>query len=278
LEKNLDKIEIINTGNSHAYSAIDPQVWNYRGFNLANVDQDLYYDSELLNAYLDRMPQLKLAIIPISYLTLEFKLEDSPEEWRRFFYARVYGLPCRRQSTLFSAFDIRSYSMIALYSPNEAQSFAQKMFAVNLAEDVDNNGFFAIEATNYASIGDQSGKERVEIHHHSMRPENIAENIAILRNMITRLKARNVKVALITIPVLPTYSKFIFKSKYDEMQMNIKKIVDEFGCQYFNYLYDRRFTDNDFLNNDHLNRLGAEKFSKIIAADFIDRYMKAAIQ
>jgi hypothetical protein len=182
-------------------------------------------------------------------------------------------LPSQRKPSWVAAFDIRKYSMIALYSPNEAQTFAQQKFEVNLAEQIDSSGFIITGSKDYSSISDQAGYERIEIHNRSMKPQNIAENIAILRNMITRLKARNIKVVIVTTPVLPTYSKYMISSKYDEMQMNIKKIVADFNCQYFNYLYDSRFNIGDFLNNDHLNRVGAEKFSRIMAADFIDRYM-----
>ena len=39
------------------------------------------------------------------------------------------------------------------------------------------------------------------------------------------------------------------------------------------YLRDERFTTEDFFNIDHLNRRGAEKFSRILNEDVVKRYV-----
>ena len=54
------------------------------------------------------------------------------------------------------------------------------------------------------------------------------------------------------------------KEKYLEMQKNIKILSSKYNVKYFNYFFDERFTDVDFVNSDHLDAYGAEKFTKIL--------------
>ena len=48
------------------------------------------------------------------------------------------------------------------------------------------------------------------------------------------------------------------------MQKNIKILSSKYNVKYFNYFFDERFTDVDFVNSDHLDAYGAEKFTKIL--------------
>jgi hypothetical protein len=58
------------------------------------------------------------------------------------------------------------------------------------------------------------------------------------------------------------------------MQETIKQITEKYGVPYFNYLRDDRFTEEDFVNSDHLNNKGAEKFSYILNEDVVKRYVR----
>src|SRR5262249_35964830 len=157
-------------GSSHEYLGINPQYWDCDGFNFALYSQDLYYDRKLLSDYLDRMNNLELVILPISYLTLEYKLEKSPEEWRRFFYLRYLGLP--RQSNFELNDLLRDYSLIALHAPRRVPKYAVTGFdkVSGFAENFDENGWYGIKGTNFANINEEAGKERVALHHKLMNP------------------------------------------------------------------------------------------------------------
>jgi hypothetical protein len=270
LEKRLDRIEALTVGGSHAYSGLNPKFWGCQGFNMANVDQDLFFDQQLINKYLDRMPNLKIVILPISYITLEFQLEDSPEDWRRFFYSQTYNVASTPHPSLSESIEPKKYSLIALYTIGEAQKFTFKMFQVNdLTDTIDENGFIEVDESNWPLLNERGGRERMELHHRLMKTEHIAENLKILNSIITQLQARHIAVTLVSTPVYRAYSSYMNKEKYQLMQENVRALTVRYGIKYFNYQFDPRFELRDFADTDHLNGIGAQKLSKIMAQDFI---------
>jgi hypothetical protein len=78
-----------------------------------------------------------------------------------------------------------------------------------------------------------------------------------------------VEVVFITTPVLPTYYKFIDREIERKNTLAINGLCNKYSCKYFNYFRDDRFTEKDFYDNDHLNFIGAEKFSGIINDEII---------
>ena len=92
LESKIEQIEIISLGSSHAYRGINPNFWEVLGFNLANSNQSLYYDYRLMSKYVDKMKNLKLVIVPVSYFSLETQLGETIEDWRSFYYFRFWGI------------------------------------------------------------------------------------------------------------------------------------------------------------------------------------------
>jgi hypothetical protein len=45
----------------------------------------------------------------------------------------------------------------------------------------------------------------------------------------------------------------------------------KYNAEYFDYFKDSRFTKGDFYDNDHLNYIGAGKFSRILDQDIVSK-------
>jgi hypothetical protein len=272
LESQAGDLEAIIMGSSHAYVGIDPKALGCRAFNLANTSQSLHYDSGLLEKYLGEMPRLRLAVITISYFSLEFQLTDSPEEWRSHFYYYYYGI--RDESDSSPLLDLRNYSLIALYGIQETRIISSLNYHVSFAEEVDDTGFF--KSQNQVQTLDESrahARRNMDFHHGFMKPKHALENLRTLEMMVRKLQARNVSVVFLTLPVFRTYAELMSPEKYQTMQAQIQGLCRNHGVEYFNYSFDPRFTIGDFQNPDHLNLGGAEKFSAIIKDDFVSRYV-----
>jgi hypothetical protein len=274
LEAQAADIEAVIMGSSHAYVAIEPNSIGIRAFNLANTSQSLHYDSQLLAKYLNRMPKLRLAIITISYFSLEFRLTDSPEEWRSRFYYYHYGI--RDEVNSPPLLDLRNYSLIALYGLERTRDIYRLGYRINYAEQVQENGWF--KSLNDVQTLEESrarAKKSMDFHHDFMKPKYIPENLNALEAMLRNLQARKVAVVFLTIPVFHTYAELMSPEKYQTMQAQIQRLCQTYGVEYYNYSFDPRFTIEDFQNPDHLNPGGAEKFSAIIKDDFVSRYVAA---
>ena len=97
-----------------------------------------------------------------------------------------------------------------------------------------------------------------------MKKSNIDKNIEYLEKILTLARSVGIEPIFVTIPVSSSYYNNIDKEKYLEMQKNIKILSSKYNVKYFNYFFDERFTDVDFVNSDHLDAYGAEKFTKIL--------------
>ena len=111
-EKKAKEVEVMVLGASTALYGIDPTYFSHIGFNLANVSQSIYYDKRLAIKYINKMPNLKLIIIPVSYFSFYLQIHDSKEEWRDYFYYHFCGIEYKD----LPIFDIKRYSYIDLYS------------------------------------------------------------------------------------------------------------------------------------------------------------------
>ncbi len=232
---------------------------------MALHSQNLYYDWEILSRYSQRMPNLKMVIFNISYSSLESgSCEEGIEFWRAFFYRRFYHIPAESWK---SRWDIRNFSLIALYGPSESLRYLKARPVPDLAPAVMDNGWYCVlpdETAMGRRISDALGKARADSHTSAMEEDNIGHNLDLLRSSLRLCLSRGVMPAIVTTPVWNTYSEHIDEGKYQRMQNCIRDVCCELNVRYFNYMRDGRFAASDFADNDHLNSVGAKKFSRIL--------------
>ena len=259
------EVEVLVLGSSHGYYAIDPAQFGHKGFNAAYIAQDLYYDSRIALKHLNDMPKLRQVIVPISYHTLETNLCDTPEDWRSFFYRRFYGIP---RYDGHKRFDPRNWSLMLLYRNKEVFRFIASGFNINLCPNLRDNGFAATD--DFAPITPEAGEARIEIHHHDMHEPRLKQNVVYLEQLFTALKARGVRIAIVSVPIHHDYSDLIEREPYDRMQAAIHGLQAKFGATYHDYMFDGRFDTPDYANVDHLNEAGAERFSRILREEVVE--------
>ncbi len=266
LQERMAEVEVINLGSSNAVNGINPEYFSRKSFNLANVTQTIYYDEELLKYYIDKLPKLKVVIIPITYVTLHRRIQDMEEQWRKYFYYYYWNIQIENEAT----FDINKYSLFTIYNPHVVMGIIRRGFKVNMAPKITPLGFDGRDTVGHLRhINDADGKTRVNYHSEGYNAVNVKEGTAHLEEIIKMLKAKNIEAVLVTTPVYKTYSS----NARPEVIAAMKQVTDEmqskYGCKYFNYFTDARFSIDDFADNDHLNYLGAAKFSKILDSEVI---------
>jgi hypothetical protein len=268
LENQLDSINVLVLGNSQPLLGVNPEYFSLKGFNLSNMSQSIFYDKELCLKYIDRMKNLKCVIINISYISLWYQLHDDLEEWRDYFYRQFWDI---RYPGL-KWYDSKSYSLLMLYTPQEAVKYATHLFREDFSENLNRNGWLGYDTLQYNTfISDSAGKARVKFHDGLLWPSRYAEIYSSLETLVDECRKHKAEVVFITTPVLPTY----YNHTNPEIEMKnasaIKELCNKYGCTYFDYYRDNRFTVKDFYDNDHLNFVGAAKFSRIIDADIVSK-------
>jgi hypothetical protein len=261
LEHRLDSIEILVTGSSQAAYGINPDFFDKEVFNLSTPSQSLFYDTRLVLKYVDRMPALKYVIINVSYFSFDYQVLDGTEKWRDFYYSQFWNVKYPEVNSL----DIRNYSKIALYGPDSSFLYWMHGFNVNLANQLSKNGYLRMDTLNNSlSINDTLGYRRVKAHDYNNSERNFEENSRTLKVLIKTLKKKSIIPVIVTPPVFLTYSKFINRERWERTKRKINEICSSERIRYYDYFTDSRFIKQDFLDNDHLNFVGAKKFSTIL--------------
>lgn len=268
--KKKNQLEILVLGSSHSNFGINPQYFGREAFNISNTSQGLYQDYKVLLKYLPECKNVRLVIVPISYFSLYYVMALSPEAWRCTYYSLYMGV---QGDDLLSLFDSRNYSALFLWDgPLGTINGIQHVNKININEF----GYQYLEKTESnvnEIINDQAGRERVAFHDKIMHYNALNSNMRMLDKITNELKKRNIKTVFVITPVYKTYYQHISKIKFDVMTNTIDKIAKKYSAKSVNYFYDNRFTLNDFMDNDHLNEKGAEKFSIILKHEVIDKLM-----
>jgi len=263
LSESMADCEVLILGSSHPKCAIDPSCLKQKAVNMAEGWQALYADAEIVAYYLPRLPKLKIVVLSVSYHSLEeLALEYTNVPYRRIAYHKYYHLPTK---TWADNFDVRNFSMIAWYGVPVCLGYLRKGFTEEPFKS----------QPKEVAFNDESGKLRVDEFHGQMDPTNIAPNrVTLLQTIVLCQKAKVIPV-LVTVPVYRTFRAHMDRAKYERMQDVIHGLCDETGVRYFNYLDDARFDIDDFGNIDHLNWRGAEKFSRILDSEVLQKIQTA---
>jgi hypothetical protein len=266
LERSLETADTLVLGSSHAYWGIRPDLLSGNALNLANVSQSLYYDAAIVGRYARRMRRLKVVVVTVSYYSLWYQLDDWEESWRQFFYERFWALPFRAGS---DPLDLRHFSVAALYGPRESLSYASRRFHVNLAEEIDERGWFHYRGPRSADA-EAEGARRVAAHHAFMDPRHLPENVDTLERLLASLREGRIRAVLMTLPVFRTYRDHMRPEWWRLSRAIVADVGRRQAAPYFDYTTDRRFAPGDFIDSDHLGPDGAARLSRIVDAEILE--------
>ncbi len=269
LEKQLDSIEVLLIGNSRTLYGVNPAYFSRKGYNLSNISQTMFYISELGIRYVPQMPKLRCVIIEVSPQSLGVDLIDGKEHWRDFYYSQFWSIDYPENKW----YDIKRYSKFFLYQPLQSCYYASRLFKVNLAQDLHRNGWLFVRSPKTREfINNDMGKKRAAFNEGVYKENRFQRNAALLEKLIVEIQKHHAVCILITSPAFETFTKYADKTIAKKRFQAIQRIADTYHCPYVNYFYDKRYTIDDYADNDHFCYIGAQKYSKIINAEIVEKY------
>ncbi|MFT3794062.1 hypothetical protein [Flavobacterium sp.] len=266
LNQHLDKIEILAVGSSHSQDGINPEFFSKH--NAANVSfsgQDLRLDQKLLELQVPRLPNLKYVLLELGYHSLDIMHRGDYD--KNTLYLRFYGINnFDRRAKLgdYSIFLSSPQFYLGFLNPNHKRlEINEYGFETGLSDDPNHNRFKDMEY-NEATI--DKDRENILIQRHRERyPEAEKENLVIFEQMVDYCVAHKLQPIINIPPVYQTY--------YEEMVPDKKKtrddLIQKLRKKYpqlivFDYEHIPDFKVTDFYNEDHLNPIGAKKFSLML--------------
>ena len=258
--QNGDKVKTLILGSSHGYQGIDPNVIP-SAFNLANSAQPLQYDYELLKHYDSQLVNLENVILTISYFSFRSSFDLLTYDWQKTAYKVYMDVP------VYS--DFSKYNFIASYMP----LFRTVMGSVMRDErqyTCDSLGFKA-QSIKERSDEWENSEAKVAIKSHSYTDTTYVHyNIEKLKEIIAFCKERNINLTLITTPTWHAYYENLNPAQLAEMYRIVERLQAEYNFDYYDFLKDKRFTSDDFINADHLNEDGAKKLTEMLLNTIIN--------
>ena len=252
-----DTIETLILGSSHAFYGINPEYITSKSFNAANISQSLNYDWEILKKYDGKWGNLKCIVVPVDYFSLFSRLETGVESWRVKNYIIYFGMHTSNKiadhTELFS--NKLSINLSRLYS-----YYFHKKSNITCSDLGWGTNYNSSNKKDLTETGKSAAKR------HTKKDEKYyTENLNILTSIIEFAKKRNIKILLVTFPAYHTYTENLNHYQLNRTINTIYQLNKTYSnISYYNLLYDTTYTETDFYDADHLNEIGAKKFTKAL--------------
>jgi hypothetical protein len=264
------QVETLFMGASPTAYGIDPSYMKQDAYNMGNFYQLIEQDTALVEALAPQMPHLKLVVFNIMPPILELDSRGSAVGNLSFKYHQLYGAGLDRW---YDWFNLKAHSRIALFGYRNSIDFLFRGFRVSLAGDLElsEQGFVANPVTSSVTdtADDPAFKDQLA---RLITPYQGADhwdyNRKRLERSIKLLQENHIAVVFITSPVTTQYSGL-----YHEAYLTTKDLMEQFHAKYnvayFDYFQDQHFSGEDFRDYLHLNSQGADKFSRLLAAEIM---------
>ena len=260
------KIETLILGSSHTYYGINPEYLKLNSFNLANISQSLYFDNLLFKKYLKKMPNLQNIIIPVSYSSLSKVLDTGEESWRKYDYQSYMNC----MPDIIDKSHLKSHSILYAKGVKKCLTATVEYLTLNKSPiNCNSTGW----GTNYthSTIRDLevTGKKASERHENGS--SDFTANLQKIKEIIKISESHGIKIFILITPTYISYRKNLNTIKTNSIIKNCTILSDYYSNVFFlNHFEDKSFVKKDFYDADHLNDVGAEKFSKILNREIIE--------
>ncbi len=256
LENNAAAIRVLCLGSSHAYYDVNPAFFSESCYNAAYVSQTIEYDYKIYQKYNKQLVSLQWIILPISYFTLFSEMKNSTESWRIKDYSIYSDL--NGTGSRFFHYEMLSYSLSInlkritdyyFHKSNNNITCSDLGFGIDHALEKNRN----LDSTGYVSA---------IRHTKSMNEDYLESNEETVVNLIGLARKNGVRIIIYTPPAWHTYTNNIDKRLLKITMDSVENLCRKYSnVTYQNYLTDNTFQEEDFLDGDHLNGMGARKLS-----------------
>ena len=211
-------------------------------------------------------------IFDISYISYFFDLKDSPESWRNYFYYHYFNMKDPSLDMLSPA----AFFYSSLYTKGMINDIVfSRLDPGKEFGDIREDGWEMTDPPEDAEIiSDSAGLQRVRLHESLRKQSNSKEILQHFREALSELNRRNIRIFFIATPVFKTYYEHLNPELEKENQRITENLCKEYNAVYRDFSRDPRFEKKDFSDNDHLNRYGAIKFSRILEEEVLSGFCR----
>ena len=269
LPKKYVDTEILIFGNSHTFYGLNPKYFDKPTYNLAHISQTLYFDKILFDKYIHKFKNIKCVVLHIEYTSLSEIVDTEENKWRKYYYQSYMNL----EVPSINKYDFTKYFLSSTRSFNANTKIILRYLKEGTIVDCDENGF-GINYTKAKKAPLLKKDALVRVKNIEDNLMNFDDNIVRVRSIINNCKKRGIKVILLNMPVSSYFSEGVNQYKLKKIQQTCNSMAkNNYNVSYLNLFKDKRFTNEDFFDADHLDTEGAVKCS-VIVNDFVNEILK----
>jgi len=263
LNNNTNAIEVLVLGTSHNQNGVNPKYFSNPTCNLAYASQNIQLDSAVFFSTVKRIKNLKKVIFEMDYHRMEIDSDDKMYRlpWYYIYYGiEIYPVSLMNKYSLYSSNTTFFNNIILDDIKNK-----EKAKLINEFGFVEKNYSNEFEQLDYDSLKiDARATKRLKNRHKELSIEAFKKNQKRLESIITYCKNNKIELYFFSSPLYVTYVKNKIPEKEIRFKNYINELIAKHHINYHNFENSKKFKITDFSNEDHLNAIGAEKYSKTI--------------
>jgi hypothetical protein len=259
-----EHIQLANVGSSHGIRSFDYNSVPCQSYNFSLSSQYFLYDYLVLKQYINRFNKGAVLFIPISYFQITRIKTDFRDQRARYYhflakkymdfysiqektlFARIPVLTAERDTLKFIIKDIPPIPEFKFMTETELIEYC-----------IEKHKLWTTDSNNVFEAGE----------------EGLTHNKYWVGQIIELCYANNIQPILVTTPITSVLNN-IYMEKTPDFFDNFYRFTRELqetypGLPYFDYSHDPRFEEDFslFFDGDHLNTIGAKKFTAIVMSD-----------
>lgn len=253
-------IQVLTTGSSQMKCAVNPEYLDVRAINFGSTSQHHNTDYNIITQTKDRLEKLETVVLELSYSHLELP-HNSRYFWKNNVYLKYYKVNNFGRKTYFKD------KLIVLSRPDiYAKSIINKYTKSTATGQFNQFGF---ETNQFAGSFKRSNYNNSKIPRESSEL-NTTENLQLFKTnthflykMLDYLKEKKLNVVITSLPMhfyyLRDRNPNILRRRDSVLELILKKYDN---VRAFKKEEDSvNFGTRDYINHNHLNPRGAEKFT-----------------
>jgi len=253
LDANKEQISCLIAGSSHTYQGINPALFPIKTINIAEVNKPIQIDIEIIEKYINQLPNLKYVIIPIDYFTFYFSgLSElfSPRYYHHWNLKEGYinAFYLKRLHVFTCGFSLTEYDKNVDQTPLGYWPHYENL--ASLTEDLKN--------TNCKIRLDAWNRFWIDTSNTSFIYKRILDLTALLAK-------KKIEPIFVTMPVCSKFYNYFDSSLLSKNALLLNQIIAITRAKYINLQNNPVFkSDSLFADIDHLNDKGATIATNII--------------
>ena len=253
-------IKILTTGSSQMKCAVNPGFLDQQAINFGSPSQHHNTDYNIITQTKNRLKKVELVVLELSYSHLELP-HNSKFFWKNNIYLKYYNV---------NNFERKTYFKDKLLCLSRPDLYVKEIINYYIYNDIAEFNRFGFEDNQFAGVFEKSNYEEDKIPTESTEIntyENsylFEKNTAFLYKMLNYLAEKELNVVITTLPM----HRYYLRDRNPNILRRRDSILALVLKNYNNVRAFRKeedtinFKTSDFINHNHLNPRGAEKFTK----------------